>query len=232
MGYRRITGGGEDGLVRGIQRGVSEEYGRGLQLGRSGNVEEEYAAGEISRGIHRNFAGSLESEYSISPADLQMLPSGSRLYGRQGQHDFDSERPRLSQDGRVSELLMGDTSQRGRFYMDQGFHVNNIYSRTSDTVPDMPRSPQLHSRVPYHSDPYEANERTGTTSSAMQRYAPRLDQQMNYTRSHQIEQAPMNSIYGASRVRGSQNLPFDSRGFAAGPQNHYPHQSSSGWLDD
>lgn len=232
MGYRRIPGGGEDGLVRGIQRGVSEEYGRGLQLGRSGNVEEEYAAGDISRGIPRNFPGSLEPEYSIPPADLQMLPSSGRVYSRQGQHDFDSERPRLSRDGRSSERLMGDTSQRGRYYMDQGFHVNNIYSRSPDIVPDMPLSPPLHSRVPYHSDPYEADERTGMTSSAMQRYAPRLDQQMNYSRSHQVEQAPRNSIYGAGQVRGSQNFPFDSRGFAPGPQNPYPHQSSSGWLDD
>jgi len=240
MGYRRIPGGGEDGLGRGIHRGVSEEYGIGLQHGRSGNVEEEYAAGERSRGIHRNFPGNLESEYSVSPADLQVLPSGSRVYSRQGQHDFDSERPRLSQDGRGSEWLMGDTPQRGRYYLDQGSHVNNIYSRNSDLVPDMPRSlllgqqhedPQVHPRLPYHSDAYE---RTGLTSSAMQRYAPRLDQQMNYTRSnlHQLEQAPRNSIYGAGQVLGSQNFPFDSRDFAPGPQNPYPHQSSSGWIDD
>lgn len=236
MGYRRISGAVDDALGRGMHRGVSEDYGRGLQLGRPGNVEEEYAAGEISRGIHRNFPGSLGSEYSGSPTDLQVLQSGGRVYSRQGQHDFDSERPRLSQDDRGSEWLMGDTAERGRYYIDQGSRVNNIYSRNLDLVPDMPRSlllgqqhedsPQLHSRLPYHSDAYE---RTGLASSAMDRYAPRLDQQMNYTRSslHQSDQAPRN-IYGA----GSQNFPFDSRGIAPGRQNPYPHQSSSGWIDD
>lgn len=243
-GYRRISGSGEDGPGRGIHRGVSEDYGRGLQLGRSANAEEEYAASEINRGIHRTFPGSLEAEYSVPPADMQALQSSSRVYNRQGQHDFDSERPRFSQDGRGSEWLMGDASQRGRYYLDQGSHVNNIYSRNSDLVPDVSRSlmlgqqhedpPQLHSRVPYHSDAYEPYERTGLSSSAMQRYAPRLDQQMNYTRSslHQIEPPPRNSIYGSGQLLGSQNFPFDSRGFAPGPQNPYPHQSSSGWIDD
>lgn len=220
-GYHRMSGGGSEGFGR-LHTSASDDYVRGIQLSRSAIIDEEYAPSEVTRGFSRSLPG-LEADYSVS-TDLQRMQNNG-VYNRQAQYSYDSERSSLLQDPRTADWLMGD-SQRGRYHIEQASRISDAY------VPELHHSfllgkqheePSHLSRGTYPSETYGRSE---MSSSVMQRYAPRLDQNMNYTRT------VGNSSFGVGQARGSENFPFDQSAFASGPKNLYPHQSSSGWIDD
>ncbi|GLJ27023.1 hypothetical protein SUGI_0529760 [Cryptomeria japonica] len=220
-GYHRKSGGGSEGFGR-LHTSASEDYVRGIQLSHSANRDEEYAPAEVTRGFSRSLP-CLESDYSV-PSDLQRMQNNG-LYNRQAQYGYDSERSSLLQDPRTPDWLMGD-SQRGRYHVEQASRISDAY------VPELHNSlllgkqheePSHLFRGTYQSETFGRSE---ISSSVMQRYAPRLDQNMNYARSSG------NSSSGVGQARGSESFPFDPLAFAPGPKNLYPHQSSSGWIDD
>lgn len=211
-GYHRKSGGSE-GFGR-LHTSTSEDYVRGIPLSRPANRDEEYAPAEVTRGFPRSLSG-LESDYSVQTDLPRMQNSG--LYNRQAQYSYDP-------DSRT-DWLMGD-SQRGRYHIEQASRNTDAYApefHHSLLLGKQHEEPSHLSRGTYQSDSYGRSE---ISSSVMQRYAPRLDQNMNYAR------AVGNSSFGVGQARGPESFPFDPLAFAPGPKHPYPHQSSSGWIDD
>ncbi|KAA8523607.1 hypothetical protein F0562_010030 [Nyssa sinensis] len=197
--------------------------------------------GHSNAGSHSPFP----TGYSGTWADDQTM-----RYGLKTEEPFSSIPQRWSRGASpIPDFLRASTDGRGyRTYMNE---MDERYGRDSNIQQQVrlygqqdpnslaPRNNYSAGQNPGFSSPYGHVGLAGDSSysrmntSAMQRYAPRLDE-LNHSRMNTLVAEPSvnrSSIYDPPLASQPGYRP-DSLGYAPGPYNTFSQRNSSGWLND
>ncbi|KAK2987061.1 hypothetical protein RJ640_004787 [Escallonia rubra] len=191
-----------------------------LQRTYSSNSEDWYARSTYLRSSRASLGsdyGARDSDENFSGYLREGIDSrGYRPYAEQMDERYGSQPDVRSRIPFFGQQDPGTFSQRSSYSMgtDPGF--STPYGHLG------PASDSVYSR---------------TSTSTMQRYAPRLDE-LNHTRMNSLGSAPppvpvnRNGVFDYNLHVPSPGFRADSLGFAPGPYRPPSHQNSSGWLND
>ncbi|KAM0942528.1 putative [histone H3]-lysine(4) N-trimethyltransferase chromatin regulator PHD family [Dioscorea sansibarensis] len=159
------------------------------------------------------------------------LTSDLDNYGRLPDADLHSQRGLYNQQGVYDSVPMNRYPVNG---LDSMIHQHPQSMGRPDSFGQYPSSVGASDvvRSPYVPRPNYGLPNPVMGSSAMQRYAPRLDE-TNFAPPRTVPGGPFpgrSSYLDAPGMR--RDMPPDSMGFAPGPHRSYSHHGSSGWLDD
>ncbi|KAK3014521.1 hypothetical protein RJ639_010071 [Escallonia herrerae] len=191
-----------------------------LQRTYSSNSEEWYARSTYLR----SSCASLGSDYGARDSDEDFSgylregidSRGYRPYAGQMDERYGSQPDVRSRIPSFGQQDPGTFSQRSSYSMGTGPGFSTPYGHLG------PAPDSVYSR---------------TSTSTMQRYAPRLDE-LNHTRMNSLGSAPppvpvnRNGVYDYDLHVPRPGFRADSLGFAPGPYRPPSHQNSSGWLND
>jgi hypothetical protein len=212
--YQRFDNNNLSGSQMQLQRGNGAYPGDGT--GRRNSYGEEHFLNVEDR---RAYPTSHGSDYGFVVPEEQFM--GYRR-DHANVHGYDSHISNINEGYRREPDIRAHVRMYGHQYPEAFNHRDSCYASASSVFPS-----SYNQHGPAANSAYNSRN-----TSAMQRYAPRLDELNHTAMSNMGSMQPFAGISGLYNPPQRSEFQPDSLGFASGPYRPYSQKNTSGWLNE